>query len=244
MYQKYIFSAVLVLGTQALHAQFKRSSYFFFQLAPNMQQALQIEETPVRNMREIPGRGLTFDAGYSRKIYGNWSIEAGLGGNVYNFIYASPGMRLNMANRPGPADYILYEEFPFALSLYLAPTYRFRLGQSGYWRVGAGMKVIAPPAAYAAFSQDYYQENDHVYPHGAIQSRMEFDGALKPVITMFIQKQLISRWRRLEAGIILNYNPQPITEGIFQVHTRDSHSTGTTKFYGSSLGVNVRYSLN
>lgn len=214
-----------------VHAADTRDNYFFFQLAPNFQSPLQVAGCKQMGIERTYARGLTFDVGYSVKISEAWNVEAGVGGNMFHYDF-----KLRSDERPGNigerTSYALKGEYPFGLSIYLAPTYRFHMGNTGPWRAGAGLKMVSTAAV-----RRYAEEG---YPNKTMRSNMDQIGGNRLALIVFLQKQIIPAWNRLETGLVANINFTRI--GVGTVY--DASGMSTADFNGNSLAVNIRYSLN
>lgn len=207
-------------------------NYFFFQATPNLQQSMQYTAYLSSIMKPSPVRGLSFDLGYSLKVYKNLNLEAGIGGNLFHYAY-----RLQTQERASNTVVIntIDGEYPFAFSAYIAPTYDLHTAHTGTWKFGAGLKIFSISESRLQAQQWSEQYN--------LQTNIGSMAGLHPALTVFIQKQIIPAWKRLEVGLALNYIPDPIFRGNFEVESGNRYSAGNTRFHGSSAGVNLRYSL-
>jgi hypothetical protein len=237
----YIFSAAISFSSLQTIAG-PRKHFFFFQLSPNIQRPLQVQESPYQNIIKTSGFGLTFDAGYSQQLYRNLSLEVALGGNMYQYVVRSCVLSYNIPTYAIHVTKVDFNERPFALGLSILPTYHFNLGHTGMWRAGAGIKLIAAPTY--TVSTGAQTTSDIGTTHIFYTATMNFPGGVKPAFTAFINKQLHINQAKLELGITANIYPDPMATGSFQIQSTYKNSAGTLKFYGSSLGINARLNLN
>jgi len=236
---------LLLLSSHTVKAQKKhplRKHYFFAQISPNLQQPLQISESPHHNLKQSVSWGAGADIGYHFKVYKNFGINASIGGDLFSYVYTSGKNDFLKLDIPGVlADNgeIYFRWYPYAYHLHFAVTYFFALKKKRALELSLGCKLLKNEIDSLEHGVSYYIPPEYEVFRG----RMGFKNSVVPVITIGISTPVRHPLARFSIGLLMQISPTPIGTGKFIIQNTKSNSTGATLFYGNSLGLNFIYNF-
>jgi hypothetical protein len=152
-----------------------------------------------------------------------------------------PGLLVN-----GTSVKIFYrDDYNYSYDIVTMVNYYIDLHKYKKLKAGLGVKIFAIRdmliRVKSYYVDDFYNPTV-VYPF--FKSNLDFVGGFKKPGFVFSASYPLSRVKdKFDLGVLVNIMPYPIANGDFTIENTYANSNGTTKLYGSSIGVDFRYNF-